>query len=672
MKKRRAILGVLLPILALTLSACDFNPANLFNRGSSSQQSSSRRIRSGKSSSSSYNNGHVHRFSDQWSYNSQYHWHDSTCGHDVRSDSGIHNIQSEVIKAATCQETGQRIDYCTICGYEATVTVPTTNHTWSVYETKDATCEEYGYVKKFCSVCGLFTTEEIPAIGHNIQEIYIQEPTCTEQGIIEQHCTNCDYSYRYYTEPLGHDYQIISGSAATCSQGGTVTKQCMRCGLVIESAVAAGTHTWAGNQMWINNDEGIPYLTDNCIYCGARKIALPTASASINGSIKSSVATNYGYIKLGSNGNSYMLDFYYPEHAYVRIYQHAVFDNWRNENYRSATYHSVSSAVSYSAGYNFSLQVNGQLVDLEGAANITYADFFSNNVTEIPELIDNGFSPAADCLVGDAEIYPGLNNIIYTRLGSYALNVDYIVLVITSINHEHSYSGAWSYDETYHWNTCTNPNCPISGGIINKSEHNFYQYAVNRGSSCNELAEVIYRCAECGFMKSNYESMDDHVYDYEQISYVTNSNGYQLEIDHCTICNKTVEALQFSVGIVTEGSYQSSKLKAGTTMKWEFPVTQTGLVSLYLPVYASSSSHLSQMFDPSLYSVTFNGTAADILVPYATYSEIGVALMEPHYIKFATYEVTENDLMRSEVQVCFTSNVSSYRLSFDGQIRLEY
>ena len=35
MKKRRAILGVLLPILALTLSACDFLPTDLFGGKSS-------------------------------------------------------------------------------------------------------------------------------------------------------------------------------------------------------------------------------------------------------------------------------------------------------------------------------------------------------------------------------------------------------------------------------------------------------------------------------------------------------------------------------------------------------------------------------------------------------------------------------------------------------------
>ena len=86
MKKRRVILGILFPIMALTLSACDFLPTDLFGGKGSSEQSSSRRIRSnnGSTSRSSYNNNHVHRFSDEWSSNSQYHWHDAVCGHDVK------------------------------------------------------------------------------------------------------------------------------------------------------------------------------------------------------------------------------------------------------------------------------------------------------------------------------------------------------------------------------------------------------------------------------------------------------------------------------------------------------------------------------------------------------------------------------------------------------------
>ena len=105
MKKRRALLGVILPILTLTLSACDFLPTNFFGGKSSSEQSSSRRIRSNNNSSSgnntSYNNNHVHRFSEEWSYNSQYHWHDSTCGHDVKDSVAPHSFESEIIREAT-------------------------------------------------------------------------------------------------------------------------------------------------------------------------------------------------------------------------------------------------------------------------------------------------------------------------------------------------------------------------------------------------------------------------------------------------------------------------------------------------------------------------------------------------------------------------------------------
>ena len=211
MKKRRAILGVLLPILALTLSACDFLPTDLFGGKDNSQPSSSRRIRSNNSSSRSgaYPSGHVHKFSEEWSSNSQYHWHDATCGHDVRSEVSPHNLQTEVIKAATCQETGQKIDYCTICGYEANVVIPTTNHTWSEYDRKDATCMESGYIKKFCTVCGVFGEDYLPPTEHNFEEEIIQYRTCVDSEIIRRRCKVCGYEEIIQTVAVQHLEQFV-------------------------------------------------------------------------------------------------------------------------------------------------------------------------------------------------------------------------------------------------------------------------------------------------------------------------------------------------------------------------------------------------------------------------------------------------------------------------------
>ena len=673
MKKSRAIFGILLPILALTLSACDFLPTNLFGGKDSSQQSSSRRIRSGNSSTnrSSYNNSHVHRFTDEWSSNSQYHWHDAICGHDVKSDVAPHTIYSEVIKEATCQETGERFEYCTVCGYETTVTIPRTSHTWSEYDRKEPTCTESGYVKKYCAVCGIFAEDQLPLVDHTYEYEVLQEATCVQSEIVRMRCSVCGYEEVYDNGCLGHDYQVIYHEDSTCSQRGYDRLYCNRCGETTDSYYPIANHVWSGAETQVVPTNGVPYFTDNCLNCGLQKIAIAAASGSIEGSIKESIATTNGYIKLGSDGSALNLTFEYPNSAYVRIYQHAVYDNWNYDSYRYASYNSVSSPYEHCYdSYNFQLTVNDQIVDLSESANISYYEFLASGTQDIPALTENGFSPAADCLIGDAMLVPGINTIQYKRLGSYCLNVDYFVLVVTNTTHEHSFSPSLYGNDQYHWHQCTDPNCPMANGVIDKNPHNYYQYQVNRGESCSDLAMIVDACGDCGYQKYYYERLY-HEYDVTKTSYVTNSSGYQQAIEHCALCNKTVQLYQFSCGSVYEGSYDG-RLTQGTTMKWKFPVFNTGYVYLYLPMYVLSPSYLDQMFDGGLYDITFNGNSCIREDIYCTYQDLGVKYGEVKNVKFATYYVTDYDVNVGEIEVSLTSHALNYRPFFDGEIRLEY
>ena len=672
MKTKRLLFGVLLPVLALTLSACDFLPTDLFGGKSSSEQSSSRRIRSGSSSSrSTYASGHVHKFSEDWSYNSQYHWHDSTCGHDVKSDVTPHTIQSHIIKEATCIETGLKTDFCPVCNYEETVVVPTTGHDWVEYERKDATCTEAGYSKKHCALCGVYTQEELPALGHEFEEEIIQEATCTQDGIIRRHCTRCEYVDQITVPTSGHEFTLVYRQEPTCTSSGFEKYQCTKCGEVLEYVVPTSGHEWSGNEQIVETGKGITYYTDTCLNCGAKKIALPTTAGNINGTIKESIANSYGYIKLNSNGDSISIDFYYPESTYVRVYQHAVYDYWQKSNYSTFTYRTTSSSGSSNGDYNFSLSVNSQLVDLTEASNYTYQDFFGSSPRYIEELLNQGFSPMADCLIGDAQLREGMNNLTYTRLAAYTFNIDCFVLVISNGAHEHTLSPTIYSDDNYHWRQCTDPNCPLYDGIVDKTPHNYYEYSVGQRESCSDLAEVTYACSVCGHRTYSYAT-SEHVYDPSAVSYVTNSDSYQQSINRCDICHKTVQAYQFSVGKVTAGSYESGRMKQGTTMEWKFPVSKTGVVSLYIPIYVATQTYLTKTFDPSLYSLAFNGVNYGIYAQYGLYQDLGVKVNEVIYLKFGSYQVTEYDVNTSEITVSLTSNVSEYRPYLDGEIRLEY
>ena len=243
---------------------------------------------------------------------------------------------------------------------------------------------------------------------------------------------------------------------------------------MLEYVVPSSGHEWSGNEEVVETGKGITYFTDTCINCGAKKIALPTTAGNINGSIKESIANSYGYIKLNSNGDSISIDFYYPESTYVRVYQHAVYDYWQKSNYSTFTYRTTSSSGSSNGDYNFSLSVNSQIVDLTEASNYTYQDFFGSSPKYIEELLNQGFSPMADCLIGDAQLREGMNNLTYTRLAAYTFNIDYFVLVISNGAHEHSLSSTIYSDDNYHWRQCTDPNCPLYDGIVDKTPHEYY------------------------------------------------------------------------------------------------------------------------------------------------------------------------------------------------------
>ena len=54
---------------------------------------------------------HEHTFASFWVTNDEYHWHPSTCGHDVKGDEGRHEFTSET------NENGDTVYTCSICHY---------------------------------------------------------------------------------------------------------------------------------------------------------------------------------------------------------------------------------------------------------------------------------------------------------------------------------------------------------------------------------------------------------------------------------------------------------------------------------------------------------------------------------------------------------------------------
>lgn len=104
MKQRKIMVGTLLTLCSLGLASC-------MNGALSSSMSE------GPGDSSSPTGEYEHTFSDTWSYDENMHWHEATCGHDVRKSEGQHvfSLETEATDAARY--------ICDVCGYEKSVKI---------------------------------------------------------------------------------------------------------------------------------------------------------------------------------------------------------------------------------------------------------------------------------------------------------------------------------------------------------------------------------------------------------------------------------------------------------------------------------------------------------------------------------------------------------------------
>ncbi len=142
----------------------------------------------------------------------------------------------EIVRRATCQETGEKVLRCTRenCGeIVERQEIPKACHPDDqelIAEAVHETCETPGYTAKYrCKLCGTVTGgEKITPIGHNMSGPWdvrtIKEPTCTESGLKgRNYCQNwgCDYAESYQPIPmLGHHMVTVEAKAATCTEIG--------------------------------------------------------------------------------------------------------------------------------------------------------------------------------------------------------------------------------------------------------------------------------------------------------------------------------------------------------------------------------------------------------------------------------------------------------------------
>ena len=156
----------------------------------------------------------------------------------------------EITVQATCEDVGEKLLTCTLCGYEETEEVPATGHTWQKVEAVAPTCIEDGHTDGIkCKTCGeIFLVSVIlPALGHTAVTDFGCIPTCTKTGLTDgEHCSVCDKTLTVQEEipMLNHLYsEGVISRTATCTEAGEMTFICQYgCGDMYTKEIPATGH----------------------------------------------------------------------------------------------------------------------------------------------------------------------------------------------------------------------------------------------------------------------------------------------------------------------------------------------------------------------------------------------------------------------------------------------
>ena len=179
---------------------------------------------------------HIHEYETEWSYDEDYHYYQSICDHDIKSDEEPHQFIEKVLKEATHNKKGEIQYTCLICEYSKIEKTETIAHDFSEeyyfderdhyyycecgkrknieqhsYEEGEVVIKETKYtdgLMKYTCKCGKTKEEVIKSYGYEIdekkEEIYLITTSVGEDISksvgISWHCKNSRSYLVYYKE----------------------------------------------------------------------------------------------------------------------------------------------------------------------------------------------------------------------------------------------------------------------------------------------------------------------------------------------------------------------------------------------------------------------------------------------------------------------------------------
>lgn len=166
------------------------------------------------------------------------------------ADVHIHSYSFEIIKVATCEESGEKIYICG-CGDSYSEVIPALGHNTVKVSSTSATCEKGGTSTYKCTRCGYsYITSDSPKKAHDYTSEIVASATCTRDGKKVFTCKNCNYSYEQIIRAKGHRWDgwgyivyptaISEGEMARTCQVCNVTEKRVASRVVNDSCIIKG------------------------------------------------------------------------------------------------------------------------------------------------------------------------------------------------------------------------------------------------------------------------------------------------------------------------------------------------------------------------------------------------------------------------------------------------
>ena len=454
--------------------------------------------------------------------------------------------------------------------------------------------------------------------------------------------------------------------APTCEAEGQQYRACSVCG-IREVKATAPQHDWDDEHAVTVEEEGYTkYIKTECKTCHKFKYEFPTyvkdasdalqANVTITGSNKNSnPKTPDGYLKLGSNNNSFSVKFNSKKVAVGKLYQEGIFDQWPG-NGKKYGYFSVTSGSAPDG--NFKVEVNGTAIDLSqykggGNDSATYNFYkfsYENDGTQEWEdsyTTSNGVNTVVKwsedilCPIGDVTLDKDEDvTIKYTRVNSYNLAVKNLVLIVSEYDHTHSPATAWTSDDEGHWHACSDANCPIKGIKFDYEAHTLE--ADTSGDADTESTCAVHgiahkKCTICEKKVDVELPLGEHEWEEKQTEPATaNSDGKTIIPLECKNCHKAGAKMNVSdyssYKKTSDGTDQPAiagpefKFEGGSTIIYKIKVAKAGQYALRIFGWNKNNQTAAEGLSKAPYSVKVGegDNAVDAPVSNGTYESLGV------------------------------------------------